>query len=272
MFPIFAYAAQLNDANLANLSGDQAMEKRIALVTGGTGGIGTAICRSLYKQKIHVVAGYNRCGNHDAAKQWQAQQAKEGYDFDIAFVDVTDRNSCEKMVKQVESDIGPIDILVNNAGITRDATCSKMKFEDWDIVINTDLNSVFNVTRMVINSMIQRGFGRIVNISSINGQKGQYGQVNYAAAKAGMHGFTKALALEVAKKGITINTVSPGYITTDMVMGLNNEIKEKILAQIPLGRFGQPEEIARVVAFLADEQSAYITGSNITINGGHYMS
>ena len=208
---------------------------------------------------------------HEAALAWQAEQQQAGYHFDIIAVDVADFQSCEATAKKIESEIGPIDILVNNAGITHDVTCSKMSKDDWDIVINTDLNSVFYVTHAFINGMKAGNYGRIINISSINGQNGQYGQVNYSAAKAGMHGFTKALALEVAKQHITVNTISPGYVATEMVMSVPEEIRNKILAEIPMGRFAEPEEIARVVAFLAAEENSYITGANIAINGGHYM-
>jgi acetoacetyl-CoA reductase len=194
-----------------------------------------------------------------------------GYLFDIAYVDVTDFESCNHMVQKIESEIGPVDILVNNAGITRDHSCCKMSKEDWDIVIKTDLDSVFHMTRCIINGMKDRNYGRIINISSINGQKGQYGQVNYSAAKAGMHGFTKSLALEVAKHHITVNTISPGYVATEMVLSLAEAIRNKIIAEIPMGRLAKPEEVARVVAFLADEKNGYITGANIAINGGHYM-
>lgn len=245
------------------------MAKKIAVVTGGMGGIGQAICKGLYDQGYQVVACYSR--QHEAAKKWQQDQEKAGYHFATTYLDVTDFQSCEDMVKKIEQEIGPIDILVNNAGITRDSACCKMKKEDWDLVINIDLNGVFYVTHAVINGMKDRKFGRIINISSINGQKGQYGQVNYSAAKAGIHGFTKALALEVAKKGITVNTISPGYVATDMVMAVPADIREKILAEIPMGRFAEPDEVARVVAFLADEKNSYITGANIAINGGHYM-
>ena len=247
------------------------MAKRIAVVTGGMGGIGQAICQALHRKNNHVIAAYNRQGNHEAARAWQTQQKNTGYVFDIAYVDVTNFESCENMVKKIETEIGPIDILVNNAGITRDSSCCKMKKEDWDLVINTDLNSVFYMTRAIINGMRERNYGRIINISSINGQKGQFGQVNYSAAKAGMHGFTKALAQEVAKKGITVNTVSPGYVSTDMIMSMSDEIRQKILNEIPMGRFAEPDEVAHVVAFLADDKSSYITGANIAINGGHYM-
>lgn len=245
------------------------MSKRIALVTGGMGGIGQAICHSLFNQNFRVVSAYSR--KEEAARNWQDEQKKAGFHFDIAYVDVTDYASCEHLIKSVESDIGPIDILVNNAGITRDHACCNMTKDEWDIVINTDLNSVFYVTHALIPGMKTRNYGRIINISSINGQKGQYGQVNYSAAKAGMHGFTKALALEVAKHNITVNTISPGYVATDMVVSLPEDIQKKILAQIPMGRFAKPEEVASVVAFLAEENNSYITGANIAINGGHYM-
>lgn len=245
------------------------MVKRIAVVTGGMGGIGQAICKSLHDKGMHVVAAYSR--KHEEAKHWQASLKQEGYDFAIAYGNVAEYQSCKDMVNKIENEIGPIDILINNAGITRDTTCCKMKPEDWDIVINTDLNSVFYVTNCVLPSMTNRQFGRIINISSINGQKGQYGQVNYSAAKAGIHGFTKALALEVAKKGITVNTISPGYVETEMVKAVPQNIREKILAEIPMGRFANPAEVAHVVAFLVDENTNYITGANIAINGGHYL-
>lgn len=244
------------------------MKKRIAVVTGGMGGIGNAICELLHNN-FTVVAAYNR--DHESAKLWQQEKTNNGFYFHIAFGNVTQHDSCQAMINKIENDIGSIDVLVNNAGITRDCVCSKMNPEEWDIVINTDLSSVFYVTRAVINSMKERQYGRIINISSINGQKGQYGQVNYAAAKAGMHGFTKALALEVAKKGITVNTISPGYVATDMVLKLPQNIQDKILAEIPMGRFATPLDIARMVAFIADEQSSYLTGANIPINGGHYL-
>jgi acetoacetyl-CoA reductase len=250
--------------------GEFFMTKRIALVTGGMGGIGQATCRELYKLGAHVIAGYSRA--HQKARDWQSEQKKAGFDFGISYGDVASFDACLEMVKQIESTIGPIDILVNNAGITRDHTCCKMSKEDWDSVINVDLNSVFYMTRAVINRMKERNYGRIINISSINGQKGQYGQVNYSAAKAGIHGFTKALALEVAKNHITVNTVSPGYVETDMLKDVPIEVKQKILADIPIGRFATPDEIAHLIAFLAEDKNEYITGANIAINGGHYMS
>lgn len=245
------------------------MAKKIALITGGMGGIGQAICQEFFEHGIQVVAGYSR--SPEAAQNWQKEQEKNGFHFEIAYANVMDFAACDAMVKKIEKTVGPIDILVNNAGITRDSTCCKMKKDDWDIVIATDLNGVFYVTHAVLDGMKERHFGRIINISSINGQKGQYGQVNYSAAKAGMHGFTKALALEVAKKGITVNTISPGYVATEMVLSIPTEIREKILAEIPMGRFAEPAEVAHVVNFLADENNSYITGANIAINGGHYM-
>lgn len=245
------------------------MAKKIAVVTGGMGGIGHAICKTLYDVNIHVVATYSR--KHAAANTWQEEQKHAGYHFDIAYGDVSDFQSSESMIQKIEHEIGPIDILINNAGITRDASCCKMNKEDWDIVINTDLSSIFYVTRAVLPGMKQRGFGRIINVSSINAQKGQFGQVNYSAAKAGIHGFTKALALEVAKKGITVNTISPGYVATEMIMAIPDEIRAQILADIPIGRFAEPNEVAHVVSFLVDEKSSYITGANIAINGGQHM-
>jgi acetoacetyl-CoA reductase len=247
------------------------MKNKTALVTGGMGGIGTAICQHLIDQDAHVIASYNRGGDHEAARLWREEQLSKGYDIAIRYVDVTDFHSCEKMVREIESEFGSIDILINNAGITRDVQLYKMDQEQWQTVLRTNLDSMFNVTRHVINGMIMRGYGRIVNISSINGQKGQFGQTNYSAAKAGIHGFTKALAQEVASKGVTVNTISPGYIATPMVMSVAPEIREKIIAQIPVGRLGSPEEVARAVSFLAAEMSGFITGSNLTINGGQYL-
>lgn len=245
------------------------MTKKIAVVTGGMGGIGHAICQELFNQGMRVVAAYSR--QPKDALAWQAEQKKAGYDFDIAYGNVTDFDSCRTMIQKIEHDIGPIDVLVNNAGITRDHSCCKMSKDDWDIVINTDLNSIFYVTRAIINGMKERNFGRIINISSINGQRGQYGQVNYSAAKAGIHGFTKALAREVAHYGITVNTISPGYVATEMVTTLPKDVLDKIIAEIPMGRLAEPEEIARLVGFLADEKNRYMTGANIPVNGGHYM-
>lgn len=247
-------------------------KQRVALVTGGTGGIGTAICRELVSQGYTVIAGYNKGGNHSVAKTWQETQNAQGYNVHIAYGDVAHLDSAKELITHVESQYGPIDILVNNAGIASDATLRKMDIEKWRKVMSTNLDSLYHVTSLVINGMCDRGFGRIINISSINGQKGQFGQTNYSAAKAGMHGFTKALALEVAKKGITVNTISPGYISTEMMQEVPKDILEGIVAQIPIGRLGEPEEIARAVGFLVDERSGFITGSNFCINGGQYMS
>lgn len=247
------------------------MKDQVALVTGGMGGIGTAISQHLSKNGAHVIATYNRNGDHDAAKQWQQEQQLLGYDIDIHYVDVSNFDSCNEMTKSVIEKYGVIDILVNNAGITRDVPLYKMDLEQWQTVLKTNLDSIYNVTRNIINYMIERSYGRIINISSINGQKGQYGQSNYSAAKAGIHGFTKSLAQEVARKGITVNTISPGYIETKMVLEIPNEIREKIIAQIPIGRFGKPDEIARAICFLATRESGFITGANLVINGGQYL-
>jgi acetoacetyl-CoA reductase len=244
------------------------MSSRVALVTGGTGGIGTAICKKLADMGHKVATNYR---NEEKARAWQAQMKAAGYDIALVKGDVTSPDEAAAMVKEVEQTLGPVDILVNNAGITRDGTFHKMKAEQWNDVINTNLNSVFNVTRPVIDGMRERKWGRIIQISSINGLKGQYGQANYAAAKAGMHGFTISLARENAKLGITVNTVSPGYVATDMVMAVPEEVRAKIAADIPTGRLGKPEEIAYAVGFLVDEQAAWITGSNLDINGGHHM-
>lgn len=247
------------------------MSKRVALVTGGTGGLGTAICRRLFAEGYRVAAGYNSGGDHDKARAWQAEQRAEGFEIHISFGDVRDFDSCGRCVDDVQSALGPIDVLINNAGITRDSTLRKMTKEQWDAVLVSNLDSVFNMTRHVINGMVDRSFGRIVNISSVNAQKGQLGQTNYAAAKSGIHGFTKALAQEVARKGVTVNTVSPGYIATKMVMAVAPEIREDIIRGIPVGRLGTPEEVAHAVAFLISEHSGFITGANLSLNGGQHM-
>lgn len=247
------------------------MSKRVALVTGGTGGLGTAICRRLVSEGYVVVAGYNSGGDHDKAKAWQEEQRAAGFDIHISFGDVRDFDSCGRCIDDVQTRLGPVDVLVNNAGITRDSTLRKMTKEQWDAVLVSNLDSVFNMTRHVINGMVDRGFGRIVNVSSVNAQKGQLGQTNYAAAKSGIHGFTKALAQEVARKGVTVNTVSPGYIATKMVMAVAPEIREEIIRGIPVGRLGTPEEVAHAVAFLISEQSGFITGANLSLNGGQHM-
>ncbi|WP_089980228.1 acetoacetyl-CoA reductase [Luteibacter sp. UNCMF331Sha3.1] len=244
------------------------MTQRTALVTGGTGGIGTAIVRYLARQGHRVATNYR---DEARAAAWREDMIRDGIDVVMVPGDVSDPVSAESMIRSVEDLAGPVEILVNNAGITRDTTFHKMDYQQWTEVVNTNLNACFNVTRPVIEGMRSRQWGRIVQISSINGQKGQYGQANYAAAKAGVHGFTISLAQENAKFGITVNTVSPGYVGTDLVMAVPEDIRAKIVAQIPVGRLGRPEEIAHAVAFLTSEDSSWITGSNLAINGGHYM-
>jgi acetoacetyl-CoA reductase len=244
------------------------LDGKVALVTGGTGGIGTAICKQLVTSGARVATNYR---SQEKAKKWQQALKKEGFDIAVYEADVTDFDACKRMVAQVEKDIGPIDILVNNAGVTQDTTFRKMTAEQWHNVLNTNLDSLFNVTRQVVQGMTDRGFGRIINISSINGQKGQIGQTNYAAAKAGMHGFTMALAQEVARKGVTVNTVAPGYIATDMVLAVPEEVRNKIIAEIPMGRLGSPEDVAYVVDFLVSKEAEFICGAGISCNGGHHM-
>lgn len=246
----------------------QGITQRTALVTGGTGGIGTALVRYLARQGHRVATNYR---DEARAIAWREDMIRDGIDVVMVPGDVADPNAAEAMVREVEALAGPVEILINNAGITRDTTFHKMDYQQWTEVVNTNLNACFNVTRPVIEGMRLRQWGRIVQISSINGQKGQYGQANYAAAKAGMHGFTISLAQENARFGITVNTVSPGYVGTDMVMAVPEDIRAKIVAQIPVGRLGRPEEIAHAVAFLTSEDSGWITGSNLAINGGHYM-
>jgi acetoacetyl-CoA reductase len=242
--------------------------KRVALVTGATGGLGTAMCKKLHEEGYRVIGNYR---NAAKAKDWLDKLHSEGYTIDAYEGDVTSYESVGQMVQKIEQEVGPIDVLVNNAGITRDTTFRKMTPEQWHDVISTNLTSVFNCSRHVINGMIERGFGRIINISSVNGQRGQIGQANYSAAKAGMHGFTKTLAMEVASKGITVNTISPGYIGTDMVMAVREDIRNQIIAQIPVGRLGGTEEVAHLVAFLASEKASFITGANMSINGGQHV-
>jgi len=241
---------------------------RVALVTGGTSGIGAAICRQLADSGARVATNYR---NEDKAQQWLSETRGEGYDFRGYGVDVRDFEGCGQMVAAIEKDLGPIDIVVNNAGITMDVTFRKMAREQWDTVLGINLDSLFNVTRQVIGGMIDRGFGRIINISSINGQKGQIGQTNYTTTKAGTHGFTMSLAQEVARKGITVNTVSPGYIATEMVMAVPENIRNQIIAQIPVGRLGEPQEVAYLVDFLASDKACFLTGANLAMNGGQHM-
>jgi acetoacetyl-CoA reductase len=244
------------------------LEGRLALVTGGTGGIGTAICKRLAASGARVVATYR---DPAKAERWLAERSAEGLEIEVVEVDITSFDSCQAMVEKVERELGPIDILVNNAGVTRDTTFRKMTKGQWDCVLTSNLDSLFNVTRHVVPGMLERGYGRVINISSINGEKGQFGQVNYSAAKAGIHGFTMALAQEVARKGITVNTVSPGYIATEMVLAVPEEIRTKITAEIPIGRMGTPEEVAFVVDFLASTEAALFTGANLSCNGGQHM-
>jgi acetoacetyl-CoA reductase len=242
---------------------------RIAFVSGGMGGIGSAICRRLGRQGHTVVAGC--LPDYEKKAEWLERMRSEGFRVHAAEGDVADFESCAEMFYHVASVVGPVDILVNNAGITRDSVFKRMTEADWMAVINTNLNSVFNVTRQVIDGMSERSWGRIINISSVNAIKGQFGQTNYSAAKAGMAGFSKALAQEVVRKGVTVNTVSPGYVETDMVMAIRQEIRDQIVASIPMGRLAKPQEIAAVVAFLASEEAGYITGANISVNGGMHM-
>jgi acetoacetyl-CoA reductase len=248
---------------------------KVALVTGGTGGIGTAICERLYKDGYTVVANYRDFTKamkwREEAKKWREDQLKMGIDVKVVEGDISDYKSSEKMMKEIKEEIGQVDVLINNAGITKDGVLSKMTPEQWYEVIDTNLNSVFNCSRLVIEGMIEKGWGRVVCISSVNGQKGQFGQTNYAATKSGMYGFAKSLAMEVAKKGITVNTISPGYIGTSMVMAIKEEVREKIVAQVPMGRLGTPEEIAGAVAYLVSEDARYMTGANLAINGGLHM-
>jgi len=246
------------------------MSQRIALVTGGMGGLGEAICMKLSRMNIKVVVTYSP-GNAKHA-EWLAEMRERGYTFHAYPVDVADYESCAAAVAKITAEVGPVDILINNAGITRDMTFKKMGKVDWDAVMKTNLDSVFNMTKPVVDGMVERGWGRVINVSSVNGQKGAFGQTNYSAAKAGMHGFSKALALEVAKKGVTVNTISPGYIGTKMVMAIPKEVLDsKILPQIPVGRLGKPEEVAGLCAYLASDEAAFITGANISINGGQHM-
>ncbi len=244
------------------------LKGRVALVTGGTSGIGAAICKQLADSGAGVATNYR---NEEKARHWLAETRAQDYDFKAYRIDIGDFEGCGQMIGQIEKDLGPIDILVNNAGITQDVTLRKMSKAQWDIVLRTNLDSLFNVTRPVIGGMIDRGYGRIVNVSSINGQKGQVGQCNYTASKSGMHGFTMSLAQEVAKKGITVNTISPGYIATEMVMAVPENIRNQVIAQIPVGRLGTAEEVAYLVDFLVSDLAKFITGADFALNGGQHM-
>jgi len=246
------------------------MAQRVAVVTGGMGGLGEAICIKLAQMGYRVVTTYSP-GNTKSA-EWIKEMKGKGHEMRAAQVDVADFDSCQAAATKIAAEVGPIDVLVNNAGITKDMTFKRMGKTDWDAVLRTNLDSVFNMTKPVCDGMVDRGWGRIINISSINGQKGAFGQTNYSAAKAGMHGFTKALALEVARKGVTVNTISPGYIGTKMVLAVPKEVLDtKIIPQIPVGRLGKPDEVAGLVAYLCSDEAAFVTGANIAINGGQHM-
>ena len=245
------------------------MKSRIAYVTGGVGGIGTAICRRLCKEGHTVIAG---CGPGSERKErWLREMRSQGFNIHASEGNVSEWDSTKRAFEQARAEVGEIDILVNNAGITRDGTFQKMTNEAWHAVIETNLNSLFHVTKQVIDGMLERGFGRIINISSVNGQRGQYGQTNYSTAKAGIHGFTMALAQEVAARGVTVNTVSPGYIGTDMVRAIRPDRLDKIVSGIPVKRLGEPEEIASIVAWLTSDEAAFATGADFSLNGGLHM-
>ena len=242
------------------------MAQRIAYVTGGMGGIGTSICQRLSKGGVKVIAG---CGPNSPRKdRWIGEQKALGYEFIASEGNVSDWESTKTAFEKVRAEVGRVDVLVNNAGITRDSVFRKMTPEDWKAVIDTNLNSLFNVTKQVIDGMIDNGWGRIINISSVNGQKGQFGQTNYSTAKAGLHGFTMALSQEVASKGVTVNTVSPGYIATDMVKAIREDVLEKIIGTIPVKRLGTPDEIASICAWIASDDGAFSTGADFSLNGG----
>jgi acetoacetyl-CoA reductase len=246
------------------------MAKKVAVVTGGMGGLGETVSTKMADAGYNVVVTYSP--SNKTADTWLADMKAKGYSFKAYPVDVADYESCQRCVARISGEVGAVDILVNNAGITRDMTFKKMTKADWDITLRTNLDSVFNMAKQVCDGMVDRGWGRIINVSSVNGSKGAFGQTNYAAAKAGMHGFTKSLALEVAKKGVTINTISPGYIGTKMVTAIRPEILEsKIIPQIPVGRLGKPEEVAGLIIYLCSEEAAFVNGANIAINGGQHM-
>lgn len=244
------------------------MTQRIAYVTGGMGGIGTSICRKLHDLGHTVIAG---CGPSRDFDKWLAEQKADGYTFYASVGNVGDWDSTKAAFDKVKEEHGNPDILVNNAGITRDGLFRKMSLDDWNAVINTNLNSLFCVTKQVIDGMLEKGWGRVVNISSVNGQKGQFGQTNYSTAKAGIHGFTMALAQEVAAKGVTVNTVSPGYIGTDMVRAIREDVLEKIVATIPVKRLGTPEEIGAMIGWIASDDAGFATGADFSLNGGLHM-
>ena len=245
-------------------------KQRIAVVTGGMGGLGETISTKMAGAGYRVVVTYSP--SNTKYKSWLEEMKRRGYSFAAFPVDVADFDACAKQCAAIHRECGAIDILVNNAGITRDMTFKKMSKADWDAVMRTNLDSCFNMTKQVMDGMVERNWGRVINVSSVNGQKGAFGQTNYSAAKAGMHGFTKALAYEVARKGVTVNTISPGYIGTKMVLAIPKDVLDsKILPQIPLGRLGKPDEVAGLCAYLASDEAAFVTGANIAINGGQHM-
>jgi acetoacetyl-CoA reductase len=245
-------------------------KQRIAVVTGGMGGLGETISTKMADAGYRVVVSYSP--SNTKYRSWLEEMKGRGYSFSAFPIDVVDFESCARQCSIIQAEVGAIDILVNNAGITRDMTFKKMTKTDWDAVMRTNLDSCFNMTKQVMDGMVDRGWGRVINVSSVNGQKGAFGQTNYSAAKAGIHGFTKALALEVARKGVTINTISPGYIGTKMVTAIPKEILDsKILPQIPIGRLGKPDEVAGLIIYLCSEEAAFVTGANISINGGQHM-
>jgi acetoacetyl-CoA reductase len=245
-------------------------KQRIAVVTGGMGGLGETISTKMADAGYRVVVTYSP--SNTKYKSWLEEMKGRGYSFSAYPVDVVDYDDCLRACQRIQSECGPIDILVNNAGITRDMTFKRMSKSDWDAVMRTNLDSCFNMTKQVMDGMVERTWGRVINVSSVNGQKGAFGQTNYSAAKAGIHGFTKALALEVARKGVTVNTISPGYIGTKMVTAIPKEILDsKILPQIPIGRLGKPDEVAGLIIYLCSEEAAFVTGANISINGGQHM-
>lgn len=243
---------------------------RVILVTGGIGGLGTAICRR-FAGEGHLVIATHIAAERDAALAWQREHRKSGLEIELVELDVTNFDACARTAQDLTERFGPVEVLVNGAGITRDGTLVKMDPSAWHAVLDTNLDSVFNVTRHFVDGMVRKGFGRVINISSVNGQKGQFGQTNYSAAKAGMTGFTKALARELAEFGITVNSISPGYVGTKMVMAVPENVREQIVAKVPVGRLATPEEIADAIGFLASESSGYITGSDLSVNGGLFM-
>ena len=246
-------------------------KQRIAVVTGGMGGLGETISTKMADAGYRVVVTYSP--SNTKYRSWLEEMKGRGYNFGAFPVDVVDYDDCARKVHTIQTEVGVVDILVNNAGITRDMTFKKMTKTDWDAVMRTNLDSCFNMTKQVMDGMVERGWGRVINVASVNGQKGAFGQTNYSAAKAGIHGFSKALALEVARKGVTVNTISPGYIGTKMVLAIPKDVLDtKIIPQIPMGRLGKPDEVAGLCAYLASDEAAFLTGANIAINGGQHMS